>query len=172
MERILISACLLGRPVRYDGRGKELRHDLIARWQAEGRLVPVCPEVLAGFPTPRPPAEIESGRSGPDVLRGAARIREDKGRDVTEAFLEGARAALRAVREEGCRFALLTDGSPSCGSTFIHDGSFGGLRKPGLGVVTALLQDNGVNVFPESAIEELGKRLDRSESSGRASGPD
>lgn len=161
MERILISACLLGRPVRYDGRGKELRHDLIARWQAEGRLVPVCPEALAGFPTPRPPAEIESGRSGPDVLRGEARILESGGRDVTEAFLDGARAALQAAKNEGCRFALLADGSPSCGSTFIHDGSFVGVRKPGQGVVTALLRDNGVSVFPECAIEELGKRLGR-----------
>ena len=162
MERILISACLLGRPVRYDGKGKELRHDLIARWQAEGRLVPVCPEVMAGFPTPRPPAEIEDGKSGPDVLRGEARIRESGGRDVTEAFLEGARAALETAREQGCRFALLTDGSPSCGATFIHDGSFAGRRKPGLGVVTALLRDSGVSVFPESEIEVLGRRLDRS----------
>ena len=72
MERILISACLLGRPVRYDGRDKLLPHPLLDRWTREGRLVPVCPEVLAGFPTPRPPAEIEPGAQGAKVLRGGA----------------------------------------------------------------------------------------------------
>ena len=134
--------------------------------------MPIGPAVVAGQPTPRPPAEIEGGKSGPDVLRGTARIRESGGRDVTETVLDGARAALETARAQGCRFALLTDGSPSCGSTFIHDGSFAGHRKPGLGVVATLLRDQGVSVFPESEIEELGRRLDGSRPSGRPSGPD
>ena len=56
MQRILISACLLGAKVRYDGSDRLCDDPRTARWQAEGRLVPFCPEVAGGFPTPRAPA--------------------------------------------------------------------------------------------------------------------
>ncbi len=160
MDRILISACLLGRPVRYDGRGKRLDNALLAQWQAEGRLVPVCPEVMAGFETPRPPAEIEGRQSGEAVLDGRARVVEDSGRDVTDLFRLGAEAALTVAEAHGCRFALLTDGSPSCGSSAIYDGSFRGRTVRGFGVVTALLQRHGIEVFPESGIADLARALD------------
>ena len=159
MERILISACLLGRPVRYDGGDKLSSHPLLERWRREGRLVPVCPEVMAGFPTPRPPAEIEPGGEGALVLRGRARVLEDGGRDVTDLFLAGARLALQTAKDEGCRFAILTDGSPSCGSTFIYDGTFEGARTAGRGVVTALLESEGIRVFPDSDIDGLAAVL-------------
>ncbi len=161
MNKILISACLLGRPVRYDGRGKFLEDQLIETWQAEGRLVSVCPEVMAGFPTPRPPAEIQHGFDGIDALTGKASIFEDTGRDVTQPFINGAQATLKIAQEHCCRFALLTDGSPSCGSTFIYDGEFRGSRKEGVGVVTALLQENGIEVFPEAQLADLADVLGR-----------
>jgi len=122
MDRILISACLLGRPVRYDGRGKALTHDALERWKTEDRLVPVCPEIMAGFATPRPPAEIEPGAGGSAVLDGRARVFEKTGRDVTALYLNGADATLEIARQNRCRFALMTDGSPSCGSGFVHGG--------------------------------------------------
>ena len=53
MPRILVSACLLGQPVRYDGRAKPMHDRLLATWQAQGWLVPLCPEVAAGLPTAR-----------------------------------------------------------------------------------------------------------------------
>ena len=160
MDRILISACLLGRPVRYNGTGKRLHDGLVDRWAAEGRLVPVCPEVMAGFPTPRSPAEIESGLTGRDVLDGRARVYENTGRDVTDMIRKGADAALRTARDSGCRFALLTDASPSCGSGVIHDGTFSGRTVPGLGVVTALLRQHGLQVFAERQIADLARALD------------
>lgn len=160
MQRILISACLLGRPVRYDGRGRLLPHPLIAAWQAEGRLVAVCPEMLGGFPTPRPPAEIEPGHSGGDVLDGRAQVVEATGGVVTAAFLDGAEAALEAAQAGHCPFALLTDGSPSCGSTFIYGGRFDGGTHPGMGVVAALLRRHGIRVFAESEIEVLAALLE------------
>jgi len=161
MERILISACLLGRPVRYDGRGKALAHHLLERWKAEDRLVPVCPEVIAGFPTPRPPAEFEPGANGETVLDGRARVFENTGQDVTAQFLNGADAALRIARENGCRFALLTDGSPSCGSGIVYGGRFDGRTVAGEGVAAALLRRHGVSVFSEGRIEELAQALAR-----------
>lgn len=159
MEKVLVSACLLGRPVRYDGRHKLDGHAILARWQAEGRVVPLCPEVAAGFPTPRPPAEIAAGRDGRDVLAGAGRVIEATGRDVTELYLLAGRIALDLARAEGCRHAVLTDGSPSCGSRFIYDGSFNGQRQPGRGTTAALLAAHGIAVFAEDGIAALDDLL-------------
>lgn len=161
VDRILISACLLGRPVRYDGRGRKLHDALLDRWQTERRLVPICPEVVAGFPTPRPPAEIRDAADGEDVLAGHGGIFEPNGRDVTDGFLAGAKAAVSAAKDHECRFALLTDGSPSCGSGFIYDGRFSGTRRPGFGVVTAALRREGITVFAETEIAALAALLDR-----------
>ena len=161
MERILISACLVGRPVRYNGTDK--RHgaaEIIARWRDEGRLVLLCPEVAAGLPTPRPPAEIRgAAATGATVIAGHAPVIDDTGADVTAAFLNGAHQAVALATQHGCRHAVLTDGSPSCGSTFIYDGSFSGIRKPGTGTTTAALQQAGVRVWRETSIAELDAML-------------
>lgn len=157
--KIFISACLLGRPVRYDGKGKPLHDPIVDRWKAEDRLVGFCPEQAGGLPTPRPPAEIEGGMNGDDVLAGRARVLEVTGGDVTEEFVEGGRKAVAFAREQDCRFALLIDGSPSCGSGFIYDGSFSGARHPGFGVTAALMRRAGIEVFSPRQIEDLLTRL-------------
>ncbi len=156
---ILISACLLGRPVRYDGKGKPLSHPAIERWSAEGRLVGFCPEQAGGLPTPRPPAEIENGLTGEDVLDGKARVVEATGGDVTAEFIVGAERALAFARDNGCAFALLIDGSPSCGSGLIYDGSFAGRKHAGNGVTAALFRRSGIDVFSHHDIDALAERL-------------
>jgi len=150
---ILVSACLIGRPVRYNGSAKPVTHSALAAWQAEARLVAICPELAAGLAVPRPPAEIADGRSGADVLAGTARVIEAGGADVTALYIAGAQAALAVAND--CRFALLMDGSPSCGSGFIHDGGFANRTHPGVGVTTALLEAHGIAVFAEHDIEAL-----------------
>ena len=155
MGKILVSACLLGRPVRYDGKGKPLGHPALARWQADGMVVGFCPEQAGGLPTPRPPAEIEAGMTGEDVLAGRARVLEVTGGDVTAEFIEGGEKAVAFARENGCTHALLIDGSPSCGSGFLYDGSFSGIRHPGEGVTAALLRRAGIAVFSDREIETL-----------------
>ncbi|MBO3759088.1 DUF523 domain-containing protein [Ciceribacter sp. L1K22] len=157
---ILISACLLGRPVRYDGKGKPLSHPAIERWSAEGRLVGFCPEQAGGLPTPRPPAEIENGMTGEDVLTGRARVIEITGGDVTAQFIAGGNKAVAYALERGCRYALLIDGSPSCGSGFIYDGSFSGARHEGQGVTVSLLRRAGIIVFSDREIDGLVARID------------
>ncbi|MBB4953822.1 uncharacterized protein YbbK (DUF523 family) [Agrobacterium vitis] len=159
MDKILISACLMGRPVRYDGKGKPLHHPAISRWQGEGRLVVFCPEQAGGMPTPRPPAEIENGLTGNDVLQGRARVLEVTGFDVTAAFIAGGRKAVELALQQGCRYALLIDGSPSCGSGFIYDGSFSGKRHPGFGVTAALLQQVGIEVFSDRQVDVLDAQI-------------
>ena len=158
MERILVSACLLGRPVRYDGTGRRSDDTLFRRWQDEGRLVPFCPEVGGGLPVPRPPAEIVGGLGG-DVLDGRARVLTRDGADVTSHFVTGAGLALERACAYDVRVAILKKGSPSCGSLEIFDGTFTGRRIPGEGVTTALLERHGISVFAENAIEAAAARL-------------
>jgi uncharacterized protein YbbK (DUF523 family) len=150
--KVLVSACLLGQPVRYDGRASG-HPDLLQRWQAEGRVVPLCPEVAGGLPTPRPPAEIPGGQ-GAQVLAGRARVIAVSGEDVSEAFLAGAQLALALVRRHGIRVAVLKSGSPSCGNRLTYDGSFSGVKVPGEGVTTALLRREGVLVFNEMELDQ------------------
>ena len=159
MERILVSACLIGWPVRFDGGAKTLHHPLVARWAEEGRLVPICPETAAGLATPRPAAEIEAGASGAAVLAGTATVRDAAGGDHGAAFREGARIAVATMRVRGCRFALMTEGSPSCGVDLVGDGGFRGRRVAGEGVVTAALRAAGVEVFSAHDVEALAARL-------------
>ncbi|MBN3821378.1 DUF523 domain-containing protein, partial [Paraburkholderia sp. Se-20369] len=66
-QKILVSTCLLGQPVRYNGAAKTAAHHALDAWRRDGRLVPVCPELAAGFGVPRPPAEIAHGQSGQHV---------------------------------------------------------------------------------------------------------
>ncbi|MBN7806993.1 DUF523 domain-containing protein [Agrobacterium rosae] len=157
--KILISACLLGHAVRYDGKGKPLAHPAIERWRAEGRLVTICPEMAGGMAVPRPPAEIEKGASGLDVLEGRARVLEVTGGDVTAQFIAGARKALAFAQANDCAYALLIDGSPSCGSVAIYDGSFSGRKHAGNGVTAALLQQAGITVYSNRQIDDLASLL-------------
>jgi uncharacterized protein YbbK (DUF523 family) len=166
-SRIFVSACLLGHAVRYDGRAKPLAHPLIETWRGEGRIVTLCPEMAAGLPVPRPPAEIEPGADAGAVLAGTARIREKTGGDVTATFLAGADLAVKLALGTGCRYALMTDGSPSCGSRHVHAGQFDGTRIAGTGVVAARLREAGLSVFAESEIEQLAAALARDEAAER-----
>jgi uncharacterized protein YbbK (DUF523 family) len=105
-------------------------------------LAPVCPEQLGGLPTPRPPAQIIGG-SGEDVLGGTARVLAPDGRDLTAAFLRGARETLLLCRCLGITEAILKGDSPSCGVGRIYRGTE---RVPGNGVTAALLIREGITV--------------------------
>lgn len=159
MRKVLISACLLGRKVRFDGRAKELSDDTVALWRAEGRVVQHCPEIAGGLPVPRPPAEIETGADAADVLAGRARILTPDGRDVTDHFVSGARSALATARSTGVAVAVLKESSPSCGLRQIYDGTFTGTKVPGSGVTAQLLTEHGIAVFTEDEVAEADARL-------------
>jgi uncharacterized protein YbbK (DUF523 family) len=149
LERVLVSACLLGEKVRYDGGDKLCKIETLQRWRTEGRVVPLCPEVAGGFPTPRPLAEISNSLGGTAVLKGEAIVRQINGEDVTAGFLAGALAALAVVKKYNIRVAILKEGSPSCGTKFTYDGEFSGGTTNKPGVTAALLQAHGVFVFSE-----------------------
>lgn len=162
MDKILVSSCLLGQPVRYDGSAGGPFTPL-QRWQAEGRVVAVCPEVAGGLPTPRPPAEIPGGQ-GAAVLAGELKVRTVDGDDVTPQFLRGAQLALQLVGQHGIRFAVLKARSPSCGNHENYDGTFSGRKVAGEGVTAAALKQAGVRVFNEDELEQLAALLDMADS--------
>lgn len=163
MRKILVSGCLNGRPIRFNETNVEVESDIWNRWQAEGRLVSFCPELAAGFPVPRAPAEIV-GTTASVVLQRGGVVLEDNGNDVTTMFVAGAELAVERALAAGCVAAVLTDGSPSCGTTYVYDGEFTGGTTPGMGVTAQLLADRGIAVFAETQIEEADQFL--------CSGPD
>ena len=161
-ELVLTSACLLGAACRYDGQSCPDKD--LGRLAAHGSVIPVCPEVSGGLPTPRLPAEIEKAHAGLDgtaVLEGRTRVLQSDGTDVTPQFIAGARAALAAARRYGIRRAILKANSPSCGAGRIHEGLFGGTLVPGDGVTAALLKRAGLQVITEEELAggEVWRRL-------------
>lgn len=148
MHKILISSCLLGTPVRYDGTGQQLLHPQIMAWQQQKLIVPFCPEVAGGLPIPRDPAEISNDKVITNI-----------GDDVTAEFKLGARKALQLCQQHNIRFALLKESSPSCGRNTIYDGSHSGTKVKGMGLTASLLEKNGIQVFSEQQLPALAQTL-------------
>ena len=151
-NRVLVSACLLGRPTRYDGKVLTTVDPMLQRWQDQGCIVSFCPELAGGLTVPRLPAEIVGGQ-GADVMNGSATVRTADGEDVSACFIRGAAAALQAAQKKTISIAILKDGSPSCGKTRIYDGRFSGTTTPGSGVTAALLLAENIAVFTENEID-------------------
>ncbi len=156
MQKILVSACLLGNKVRYNGRDLLCDSEHLTTWQREGRIISVCPEVSAGLPTPRAPAEIQNG-NGEAVINLQARVIENTGRDVSDVFIAGAEHALKLCLKHQIQVAILTESSPSCGSQFIYNGEFANTKISGVGVTTALLLKNGIRVFSQNNIAQAAE---------------
>ena len=154
MQHVLVSACLLGVPVRYNGADVASNSEILQRWIQDGRVIAVCPEVDAGLPMRRPAAEVSDAASGNGVLAGTARVFEKTGSDVTREFVAGAERVAEVARQHGIRLAILKEGSPSCDSSFTYDGSFAGVRIPAPGVIAARLIEAGVRVFSEAQLAE------------------
>ena len=144
--KILISACLLGDAVRYDGKAKPLNHAFITRCLSEGLFIKLCPEIAGGLSVPRAAVEIDQ-QSGKVITQ--------EGKNVSLAFNNGAQAALKLIKQHNIQFALLKSNSPSCGNDKIYDGIFTNTLIEGMGITAALLSKHGVNVFNEHQLDEL-----------------
>ncbi len=137
--KILVSACLLGKPCRYDGRSKPCDKVTALLDRDDIEIIEICPEQLGGLPTPREPSEICSGK-----------VISRSGKDVTEFFERGAREALKIARESGSTYAILKSLSPSCSPSGVYDGSFSGKLTDGMGVTAKLFRENGITVVSEN----------------------
>lgn len=158
VQRILVSACLLGNKVRYNASCLAMAQADLDWLETHCELQAFCPEQSAGLPTPRPSAEIIQGQ-GVDVLRGRARVLNNDGSEVTQAFIDGAEKALAICQRLAIKYALLAEGSPSCGSSTIYDGSFSGHKVSGAGVTAAILGAAGIQVFNQYSISKLKAAL-------------
>ena len=145
MEKLLLSACLMGFECKYCGGSNYIGDEKINALKEKYILIPVCPEFAGGLPTPRDPSE----RIGDKVI-------SSKGRDVTENYAKGARVALKLCEKFGCKRALLKAKSPSCGRDIIYDGTFSGKLTDRHGVTVELLLENGIEVFSEKELDKYG----------------
>lgn len=135
--KLLVSACLLGVPCRYDGKSKP--DTAVLSLRERHTLVPVCPECLGGLPTLRIPSE-----------RRGDRVVTQSGSDVTDAYRRGAEQTLRMA--SACDAAILKERSPACGSRQIYDGSFSHRLLAGRGTAAELLLAAGLRVFSEEDV--------------------
>ena len=94
MERILVSACLLGVNCKYNGGNNY--NDKINEYLKDKSIILVCPEIMGGLGIPRIPVEIKNGKA----------INKD-GLDVTKYFVRGAEEVLELVKKYNIKQAIL-----------------------------------------------------------------
>ena len=149
---ILISACLAGRNVKYNGSNNAV--PWLCEWieRHKEKVLLVCPEVMGGLPTPRLPAEIQflEANSGADPEK--RRVVNKAGEDVTVQYLLGAEKVLELVKQHHITSAILKANSPSCSGFYIYDGTFSGTKIVGQGITAALLMEYGVKVYSEEML--------------------
>jgi uncharacterized protein YbbK (DUF523 family) len=137
---VIVSACLLG--VECNHRGLASPSPSVQALACSARLIPVCPEVAGGLPTPRPPAELQPGGV----------VRTEDGVDVTEFYRRGAAHAVDVARAAGATRAVLKARSPSCACHEVYDGTFSRSLRPGQGVTAAALRAAGVDVVSDEDV--------------------
>jgi len=136
MEKKIVSACLAGLNVKFDGKNNV--NPKIVKLVKEGKAIPVCPEVLSGFSVPRIQTEIKDGK-----------VFTMEGKDVTDAFKLGAEKTLQLAKSHCVKEAIFKARSPSCGCGKIYDGSFSKKLVDGNGIAAELLLKNGIKVVTE-----------------------
>ena len=139
MEKILVSACLLGINCKYNGENN--KNEKVIEYLKDKEVIPICPEIMGGLPTPRVPSEILNDR-----------VINKEGLDVTENFLKGAEEVLYLAKLLNVKKALLKAKSPSCGVGEIYDGTFTHKVISGDGITTRLLKENNIEVITENDI--------------------
>lgn len=140
--KIMVSACLLGENCKYNGGNND--NEKVKAFCQGHEIIPICPEVLGGLPTPRIPAEIVNGV-----------VTNKKGISVDTQFRLGADKALQIAKENNVDLVILQSRSPSCGVNQIYDGSFSGKLVSGNGIFAQLLIKNNFSVIDSASIEAV-----------------
>lgn len=155
MIKILISACLYGQNVRYDGKNSSiLDHPIFLKLQEKVEFFPFCPEEQGGLSTPRIPSEIV--QQNPLILKNKI------GKDTTLFFQQGAQKTLEFCLKNNIVIALMKSNSPSCSNEFIYDGTFSKKKLKGNGVTVELLRKNNFFIFNENQLEDLLEFIENS----------
>ncbi len=167
--KVLVSACLMGERVRYDGSSRPVSHSILDQWQTDGRVVAECPEMLGGLLVPRPAAEIETGFDGQDIYHEQGKVITKQGHNVSQYFVRGARRVVDRVNDQNIKIAVMKANSPSCGNDQIYNGQFERITRPGQGVTAAALIEAGVKVFNEYQLDEAAAYLQQLERNAQES---
>ncbi len=142
MDKILVSSCLLGNNTKYNGDNNY--NSKIELLKKKYIIIPICPEVMGGLSIPRYPSEVKGDR-----------VITNKGRDVTKEFELGARKVIDILNNNDIKFAVLKDGSPSCGISYIYDGSFSHTKIDNMGITARELAKRNIPLYSENDIEKL-----------------
>lgn len=134
--KVMVSACLLGDNVKYNGKNN--KNDALIEFLKDKEVIKVCPECLGDLKVPRSPSEIQDNKV----------INKD-GIDVTNSYLKGAEKTLKIANDENIKVAILKKNSPSCGSQKIYDGTFSNKLIKGDGITAKILKKNGIVVLDE-----------------------
>lgn len=140
-EKILVSACLLGINCKYSGGNNQ--NEKVLEYIKDKEVIPVCPEIMGGLSTPRPPSEIINDK-----------VLNNLNQDVTQQYKKGAEETLKLAKLFNVKKALLKAKSPSCGKGYIYDGTFSSTLIEGNGITTKLLIENGIEVITEKDLED------------------
>jgi uncharacterized protein YbbK (DUF523 family) len=149
-KKIGVSACLAGKICRYDAQ--YAGNKAIEKFIEKNDVCIFCPEMQGGLSAPREQAEIQNG-DGIDVWNNKSKVLTINGKDITEEYKKGACNVLKLLKDKNISTVILKEGSPSCGSNMIYDGTFSGSKKNGVGVTTALLRQNGILVHNENKFQ-------------------
>lgn len=141
-EKVLVSACLLGVNCKYEGGNNE--NNQVLKYLEDKEVIPICPEIMGGLPTPRDPSE-----------RVGNKVFSNKGIDVTENFKRGAEETLKLAKKLNVTKAILKARSPSCGYQKIYDGTFKHQQIDGYGITAELLKDNNFTILTEEEIAKI-----------------
>lgn len=145
--RILVSACILGDNCKYNGKSN--RNQFAIDLMKYHEIIPICPEILAGMPTPRPCAEIVNGV-----------VMDENGNDVHAEYISAVEMALSKIENLDIDLAVLQSRSPTCGVNQIYDGSFSGNLKTGMGLFAQALKQKGYTVIDiETYVDEYSKKF-------------
>ena len=141
MEKVLVSACLVGENCKYNGGNN--KNAKIIEFLKDKEVILVCPEVMGGLSTPRFKSEILGGK-----------VINEYGDDVSEYFANGAKIALSKAIENNVTLAILKEKSPSCGVKKVYNGQFNGTLVKGSGVFSSLIGQLGIKILTEEDFKE------------------
>ena len=144
MQNVLISACLLGVDCKYNGSNNKLDDEIINLLKEKYNLIPVCPEIMGGMPTPRNPIEIKDGK-----------VFDNDGVEFTKEFEKGSEEVVKLAKLYDTTIAILKENSPSCGSNYIYDGTFNHQKIKGMGIAAHKLSKENIKLFSEENVKIL-----------------
>lgn len=144
MQNVLISACLLGVDCKYNGSNNKLDDKIIHSLKEKYNLIPVCPEIMGGMPTPRNPVEITDGK-----------VFDYDGEEFTKEFEKGSEEVVKLAKLYDATIAILKENSPSCGSNYIYDGTFNHQKIKGMGIAAHKLSKENIKLFSEENVKIL-----------------